>query len=100
MDEPWLRPDRVPAPLRELIPFAEQWNIGDDHDRTKAVRQAPTDELRRLVASIDASNDQAWEVWLGGPESDFPTPQAEYLAFTHLIMATDEARVELKERTE
>jgi hypothetical protein len=101
MDKPRLRPARVPAPLRELIPLAERWDIGDDYDRGVAVRQAPTGELRCLVTSIDASNDdQAWETWLGGPESFSPAPSPEYLAFTHLLMATDEARLELRERTE
>lgn len=36
MDKPRLRPDRVSAPLRELIPLAERWDIGDDYDRTMA----------------------------------------------------------------
>ena len=101
MDKPRLRPDPVPAPLRELVPLAERWDIGDDYDRTMAVREAPTDELRRLVASIDSSNDgQAWETWLAGPEASSPTPSPECLAFTNLLMATDEARLELRERTE
>jgi hypothetical protein len=53
-------------------------------------------ELTALVGTIDAADDAALEAYLAGPESFSPHPSAEYLAFTCLVMAYDQARLEVE----
>lgn len=88
-----LDPEAVPPALQDLIPLAERWGIGDDHDREAAVDSASEDEQQRLVAALDEAPDDLWS-WLAGPAShDTPTP--EYVAFTCLTMAADSARLKV-----
>jgi hypothetical protein len=86
---PKLNPDNVPPGLRHLIPLAERWGIDDDLMRARAVQQASSgerEELRRTVAQ----HDDLLDLWLAGPESYSTSPSPEYLAFTHMRMASDE----------
>src|SRR5262249_40601743 len=83
-----LNRERVPEPLRVLIPLAEKWGISDDLMRVDAVRKAPPDEiadLRRIIARHDDLLDE----WLAGPEAMNTQPSAEYLAFSNMRMAAD-----------
>jgi hypothetical protein len=88
----------VPTALRGLIPLAVRWGIGDDYERTESVKTASTAELRALVQAIDRSDPLVWDEWLIGPAASSPDPSAEYLAFTCLLMAVDQARLELARR--
>ena len=91
-------PTDVPLALRALIPLAEQWGIGDDIDRTSAVKGADPEELKMLVTAVDSTPSDAWEKWLTGPESFSSSPTDAYLAFTCLLMACDQARLDLARR--
>ena len=90
-----LDPTKVPAPLRQLLPVAEKWGIGDDFEREAAVSAASQEELESLVHSIDAIGDDDLFGWLAGPESYNPNPSQEYLALTTLTMAIDSAELKL-----
>ena len=92
-----LRPDLVPEEVRPLLRLAEQWDIGDDFDREAAVLSTTPAELKRLVTAIDQAPDGLWD-WLGGPASFDGPLTREYLALTHLTMAADSARLELRHR--
>ncbi len=80
--------EKVPAPLRHLIPLAELWGVPDDLIRDDMVRKAPRaaiEELQRVVARHDDLLDE----WLAGPEAEGPAYSAEYTAFSAMRMAAD-----------
>ncbi len=77
---------RVPPELRDLIPYAEVWGVGDDLAREALVEAAPA-QARTDLVEIVRGRGEALDRWLAGPEADSRRPTAEYLAFTHLRMA-------------
>jgi hypothetical protein len=93
-----LNPEEAPEAVRELHALAERWGISDDGYRAHAARDASTADLESLIAAIDDSDYAALEEWLAGPAADDPSPSDEYIAFTCLVMACDQARLELERR--
>ena len=98
MDKPMIDRSRVPAQLHLLIPLLEEWAIADDMDRSLKVEDATTEDLQDLITHVDTADQDALYGWLSGPESRDANPSAEYIAFTCLTMAADEARVTLRDR--
>jgi hypothetical protein len=92
-----ISPGRVPSELRTLVPLLGEWAIADDLDRSMKIEEASTEQLRELVRQVDSVDQAALYDWLAGPEATSAAPTAEYLAFTCLTMAADEARVTLKQ---
>ena len=88
--------NRVPSGLAGLIPFAQRWGTGDDFVRSSGVQEAELDDLRAFVDAVDAAKDEVLYGWLAGPESFDPHPSDEYIAFTNMTMAADEARIRLQ----
>jgi hypothetical protein len=82
----------VPEKLRQWIPLAERWGIGDDLIRDDCVEKATPEELQKLL-SFQNIDDAVFVEWLTGAESHSPKPTEEYLAFTCLSMAYHLARV-------
>jgi hypothetical protein len=83
-----LRPEAVPAELRDLIPFAEQWGIGDDVIRSDVERKSSDAEKQRFKAAL-TGRTTAVTAWLdsfgeGAPMSD------EAAAFMYMLEALDE----------
>lgn len=93
-----MNPHNVPEPLRSLLPLAKRWDIGDDYERTRAVKAAGVVDLEFLITQIDAADDSALEQWLAGPEASSSSPTPEYPAFTSLLMAADQARLDLQRK--
>jgi hypothetical protein len=91
-----LNQENVPKPLRPLLPIAERWGIGDDFDREAAVAKASRSELESLVRCIDGISDDDLFGWLSGAQAMNPSPSAEYVAITCLVMAIDSAKLKLK----
>lgn len=89
---------RVPTQLHSLIPLLDEWAIVDDLDRSLKVQDATTEQLQTLVTAVNTADQEVLYGWLSGPESREPVPSAEYVAFTCLTMAADEARVTLRNR--
>jgi hypothetical protein len=85
-----LDPARVPAALRPLIPLAERFGISDDLIRADVIAVTPAGELRALSEAVEAEAE-AFDAWLAGPEADGPEYSEEYIAFTALRMAAEEA---------
>jgi hypothetical protein len=85
----------IPDSVRALMPLAGIWGVGDDIERSLLVEPASADQLRDLVAAVDAIPDDDLYGWLAGPESRSPAPSREYVAITCLTMAADQARVRL-----
>ncbi len=90
-----LTPEAVPPGVEVLLPLAAIWGIGDDVDRSLAIEQADSDQLRRLIDALDAVDDRVLYGWLAGTDATSRTPSPEYVAITNLTMAADEARVRL-----
>lgn len=83
-----LNPERVPEPLRHLIPFAEKFGVSDDLIRDDLIEHTPKDELddlRRMVLNHDDLLDE----WLAGPECYGPSYSDEYIAFSAMRMSAD-----------
>jgi hypothetical protein len=93
-----LDPRKVPPALEALIPWAENWGVGDDFEREALVRRAPLDELRELIHSIDDISDDDLFGWLGGQESYNSNPTDEYLAITSLTIAIESAKAVLRKK--
>jgi hypothetical protein len=83
-----LNPSNVPEALRHLIPLAEQFGIADDLIRADVVRKTPPEEVERMRKTV-FDHDDAFDVWLAGPEADGPNFSTEYIAFSCLRMAAD-----------
>jgi hypothetical protein len=98
-NRPTIRLDRtrVPGEFHWLIPLAEEFGIGDDLIRDDYVDKCSTTSLRELVNGIDRAGDHLWD-WLAGPEAESTNPSDEYVAFTCMTMAYDQAKLRLKER--
>ena len=82
-----LRPSKVPAAVRALLPYAEFWGIADDYAREALVGKAPKAALKNLKQVL-AAHAEALDAWLAGPEAD-QKPSKEYVAFSALRMAAD-----------
>src|SRR5215471_1529005 len=83
-----LDPERVPAKLRHLIPYAELWGVGDDLIREDMIERARPEAIKELKEAVDACEDLL-DDWLGGPESYDPNPSEEYIAFSCMRMAAE-----------
>ncbi|WP_020469555.1 hypothetical protein [Zavarzinella formosa] len=84
-----LDPERVPEPLRVLIPLAEKFGISDDLIREDVFANTPNKELTILKRALEKFDGQLDE-WLAGPEASEATkPSAEYIAFSAMRMSLD-----------
>ena len=85
-----LDPAQVPERFRQWIPLAERWGISDDLIREDSVRTATRDELQDLMR-FRGDYEAVLSEWLAKPESCGPQPTKEYIAFSCLGVAFDEA---------
>jgi hypothetical protein len=79
--------DKVPADLRDLVPLAQRWGIGDDVDRSERIRQATDAEKSELRAAFGPRQARitAWLDSFGqGPMPD------EAAAFMYAQLAIEE----------
>jgi hypothetical protein len=85
-----LDPGKVPPRLRDLIPLAETWGIGDDIIRLDFEQKAPDAAKHELVNSLTGRIDEIQE-WLNSqPEGRELSEEAA--AFMYLLSAWDEVR--------
>ncbi|MFT4557771.1 MAG: hypothetical protein ACI92S_003144 [Planctomycetaceae bacterium] len=87
---PKLDAERVPPEFRRLIPLAEKYGVSDDGYRSEML-ESLDDEERNELATFLAEYDDALDAWLAGPEADNSTPTNEYITFSCLRIAADEA---------
>lgn len=88
-----LNPDRVPVQLRDLIPLAEKWGVGDDIIRGDLIDKASDAERRELVNALKDRYEQI-SSWLDSVGADQMTD--EMAAFMYLMEASEEARTLVK----
>ncbi|MCW8880487.1 MAG: hypothetical protein OQK51_25790 [Kangiellaceae bacterium] len=87
---PKLVKERVPACFWPLIPLAEKYGIADDVYRYRLVKslgQIEKEQLSQFLYDYDNKLDE----WLAGPESMAPDVSNEYVAFSALRIAAEEA---------
>jgi hypothetical protein len=78
----------VPEGLRELLPLAERWGIGDDVDRSEAIEQASPEELAELRAAV-YEHSAAITEWLDSFGSGAGMSE-EAAAFMYMQLAVEE----------
>jgi hypothetical protein len=87
-----LNPDRVPSHLRDLIPLAEKWGIGDDIIRMDVEERATDSERRVLVDALKNRYEQI-NAWLDSADAADMTD--EMAAFMYLAEAAEEVKAML-----
>lgn len=91
-----LDPQKVPDGLRSLILVAHKWGISDDIVRNDLIYSSPREDLEEMVNLVSKFSDDLFDAWLAGPEGYPSTPSEEYVAYSQLRMAFEEARWLLK----
>src|SRR4051794_20110938 len=81
-----LDPSKVPLSVRDLIPLAEHFGIGDDLIRADVIAHTPKPALLELSNQVNLQRS-AFNRSLAGPEADGPDFSDEYVAFSCLKMA-------------
>jgi hypothetical protein len=84
---PPLDPAKVPADLRDLVPLAQRWGIGDDVIRAERVKQA-TDAERAQLRSAFGPKQTRVTAWLNS-FGQGPMPE-EAAAFMYTQLAIEE----------
>lgn len=95
---PILNPKNVPGQFHHLIPLAEKYGISDDCYRIDLIETLDEKELKECAAFLEYY-DQVLDEWLAGPEADGPSYSQEYIVFSALGMAADEAKFKLEAST-
>lgn len=88
-----MRLDRanVPEVLWPLIRLAEQFGFEDDQFRQAAI-QGLSPEMAHALKKFVSDHEPHFDAWLAGPESECEEVSAEYVAFSYLRIAAEEAR--------
>ncbi len=92
IDRPDIRldADNIPPDLRDLIPFAEEWGIGDDVIRSDVEEAASDEEKRRFSQALRGRTDRVTE-WLDSFGMELMSDEAA--AFMYMLSALDEMGV-------
>jgi hypothetical protein len=83
-----LDPAKVPSDLRDLVPYAEKWGIGDDIIRDNFQTKASVVEKQDLARAIAGRNSRITQ-WLNGQPSNTPMSD-EAAAFMYMQLGLEE----------
>ncbi|MFL6633544.1 MAG: hypothetical protein ACJ8HJ_14645 [Massilia sp.] len=83
-----IQPSKIPVQLHHLIGLAEKFGLADDKAREDAVANSSPEERRSLKDAVEKYDD-AFDLWLAGPEAAGPEYSDEYIAFSALRIAAD-----------
>ena len=78
----------LPEHLRGLLPLAKKWGIGDDVERTEALKRASGEELKALRGAVQ-THGAAITQWLDSFGSGALMPD-EAAAFMYMQLAVEE----------
>lgn len=81
---------QAPIRLRSIAHYAAFWGISDDGRRSELIRRTPDNLRRNLVLVVRLYEDQL-EEWLAGPAAHGRDFSDAYIAYTCLVMASDES---------
>ena len=82
---PPLDPAKVPADLRDLVPLAQRWGIGDDEARSERVKKATDAERSELRAAFGARQARVTE-WLDSFGQGIMPEEAAAFMYTQLAI--------------
>ncbi len=85
-------PDEVPADLRDLIPLARKWGIGDDAVRGDATETATVRDREELVKALSGRLGRI-DQWLASFAQGAMTGEVE--AFMYLTEAVEELELDI-----
>ena len=85
---PKLDPEKVPEHLRNLLPLAAKWGIGDDIIRDDLEQKASEDEKQELKNSLSGRMTEVTQ-WLDSFDVGKPMPE-EAACFMYMQQALDE----------
>jgi len=88
---PKLDPENVPEHLRDLLPLAAKWGIGDDIIRDDFEQKASEDEKQELKNSLSGRMAEITK-WLDSFEAGEPMSD-EAACFMTMQLALDEMRL-------
>jgi hypothetical protein len=80
--------NNVPDDLRDLVPLAEKWGIGDDVERSEFQAAASAEEKAQLSAALKGRNQRITQ-WLDS-FADGAAMSDEAAAFMYMQLALDE----------
>jgi hypothetical protein len=89
---PRLNPERVPHHLRDLLPIAAKWGIGDDIIRDDFQQRAPESEKQEL-GELLSGRGQAINEWLDSFGGNPMPPEAA--AFMYMMLDLDEMGIRI-----
>ncbi len=81
---------KIPESLWSLIPLAEEFGISDDGYRWDKIQNATPEKLSELK-NVVIEYDDLFDDWLASSEALTDPFSNEYIAFSALRMASDEA---------
>ena len=87
---PDLDPNQVPDYLRDLLPLAKKWGIGDDIIRDDMRQKSSTAEKRELIHQLEGKTKRI-KNWLDTFDNDEFTPESS--AFLYLLLCHEEILV-------
>jgi hypothetical protein len=87
---PNLDPNQVPDDLRDLLPIAKKWGIGDDIIRDDMRQKSSTAEKRELINKLEGKTKRI-NNWLDTFDDDEFTPEST--AFLYLLLCHEEILV-------
>jgi hypothetical protein len=86
-------PQKVPEDLRDLVPLARKWAIGDDVERADFMKSATIEEKKELVDRVSPKMDRI-ERYCAPLREQIPAPD-EVVLFDMLMESVEEARPEI-----
>ena len=85
-----LNTNEVPESLRNLIPLAKKWGIGDDYERGEVIKSAMPRELDELEQKVGSRMQEIGD-WLSGYPQDNLNDTTYF--FTYLMVAYEECHL-------
>jgi len=82
-------PENVPPGLRDLIPLAEKWGLGDDIIRGDVMAKATDDEKNTFKETLRGRTDEV-TAWLDAFDNANPMPE-DAVPFMYMLEALDES---------
>ncbi|ALH80420.1 hypothetical protein [Sphingopyxis macrogoltabida] len=79
----------TPPALQQIAHYASIWGVSDDVFRAGVIAGA-TEPARWNLKWVVHQFEEALEAWLAGPEAESENFSDAYVAFTSLVMASDE----------
>lgn len=85
----------TPPELRDIAHYALTWGVSDDGYRADLIASTTVSARWNLKWVVDQF-EETLEEWLAGPEAEGEAFSDAYIAFTSMVMASDEIDLGIK----